>query len=57
MRDIKKIGTIVQIVGEITEYLQLNHQEWITVKLPDNQYVTLNIKHCKFIPNANTEST
>lgn len=41
------VGTEVIIKGKVIEHLKLGSQEWITVKLHDNQQFTINLKLCK----------
>lgn len=42
-------GKKMMIVGEVEEHLTLNSKQWITIRLPDNSLITINLKHCKEI--------
>lgn len=46
MYDKDLVGAKVKISGKIIEHLQLGSQEWVTVKLNNNQQITINTKLC-----------
>lgn len=39
-------GKKAKIVGEIVEHLTLGSKEWVTILLPNNQKITINVKYC-----------
>ena len=54
-KQIDLVGYQALISGSIVEHLRLGKQEWVTIQLPDNQKLTVNIKLCNQI-NADTNS-
>lgn len=40
-------GKQIQLIGNVVEHLKLGSKEWVTIMLPDNQKITINIKYIK----------
>lgn len=43
------VGATVKISGQVIEHLKLGSREWVTVKLANNQNITIDTKLCEQI--------
>lgn len=43
--------TYVTIIGKIEEHLVLGKKEWLTIRLENNQIITINKNLCKELKN------
>jgi hypothetical protein len=43
------VGSKVSITAEVIEHLTYGKKQWITIRLPNNQKVTLNLAECQLV--------
>lgn len=53
----QQLTKTVRIIGEIIEHLRLGKQEWLTIRLGNNQVITINKKLCEEIKDDQSAHT